>query len=68
MEVVLTLGVGLLNLGDSSKLDDPSSSLLFGSACRASYLLHKGILEGGVVTEEMHLSLGRKLSPLSPIP
>jgi len=53
-EAVLMQGVGLLNLGNTSKLDEPSSSLLFGSPCRPSYLSCKGTWEGGAVTEEMH--------------
>ena len=48
-------GVGRLNLGDTSKLDEPSFSSLFDSTCRASYLLCKGKWECGVVTEEMRL-------------
>ena len=55
MEAVLMQGIGQFNLGDTSKLEEPSSSLLFNSTCRASYLLCKGTWEGGVVTEEMHL-------------
>ena len=55
MEAVLMQGVGRLNLGNTSKLDEISSSLLFGSTCRASYLLCKGTWEGGVLTEEMCL-------------
>ena len=57
MKVVLTQGIGQLNLGDTSMLDEPLSLLLFGSTCRASYLLYKGTWEGGVVTEEMSLLL-----------
>ena len=52
MEAVLMQGVGRLNLGDTSKLDEPSSLSLFSSTCRDSYLLCKGTWEGGAVTEE----------------
>lgn len=46
--------VSLFNLGNTSMLE-PSSSLLFGSMCEASYLLHKDTREGGVITEERRL-------------
>lgn len=39
------------NLGDRSTLDEPLSSLLFGSICTASYLLYKGTSEGGLATK-----------------
>ena len=55
MEAVLMQGIGRLNLGDSSNLDEPSSSSLFGSTCSASYLLCQGTWEGGGVTEETRL-------------
>lgn len=38
IEEVLMEGIGLLNLGDTSNLDEPSSLSLFSSACRASQL------------------------------
>lgn len=50
-EVVLMQGIGRTNLSDTSKLDESSSSLLLSSTCRASYLLCKGIWEGGGVAE-----------------
>jgi len=52
MEGVLTQGIGQRNLGDTSKLDEPLSSLLFSSTCGASYPFCKGTSEGGVVAEE----------------
>ena len=48
MEVVLTQGVGQPNLGNISKLDEPSSLSSFSSTCN-------GTREGGVVSEEMGL-------------
>lgn len=42
MEVVLVQGVGGVNLGDTSKLEEASSSLLFHPPCTAaSLLLHR---------------------------
>lgn len=38
-----------------SKLDEPSSSLLFCSTCKASWLLYKDTWAGGVVMGETHL-------------
>ena len=58
MEAVLMQGVGQLNLSDTSKLDEPLHSVLFGSTCRASYLLCKDTWEGGAVTEETCLPHG----------
>lgn len=39
MEMVLMEGVGWVNLRDTSKLDEASSSLLFHPNCTASLLL-----------------------------
>jgi len=55
MEGLLTQVVGQLNLSNTSKLDEPSSLLLFSSTCRASNLLRTGTWYGGVVIEETRL-------------
>ena len=68
MEAVLMQGVDGLNLGDTSKLDEPLSSLSFSSTCRASYLLCKGTWEGRVVTEETRLLRQAGTCCHSPLP
>lgn len=47
MEMVLMEGVGWVNLGDTSKLDEASSSLLFHPTCTASLLLGRASGRGG---------------------
>jgi len=64
MEAVLMQGIGRLDFGDTSKLDEPSSLLLFSSTCKASYLLHKGTLCSH--RGECPAAPGRSLSPLPP--
>lgn len=58
-------GIDQLNLGDTSDLDGPLSSSLFGSTFRASYLLYKGTWEGGH-RADMPAALGRNLLPFPP--